>query len=98
MSRIMFNPDKDIEILSEYGFSRCRNGAWSITEEIDGYRVYELYITPTHKYIQINFYNREDFIGYTVIADSLQHLIYNLTKEGILIEEERYIDESEDMV
>lgn len=88
MGRIMFNPEKDISELEKYGFVyRTYDGAWSFFREIKNAPAYELYITPTHRYLQINIFNRYEG-SQLIIANSLQHLIYDLTRNGYLIEEE----------
>lgn len=88
MGRIMFNPEKDISELEKYGFVyRTYDGAWSFFREIKNASAYEVYITPTHRYLQINIFNRYEG-SQLIIANSLQHLIYDLTRNGYLIEEE----------
>ena len=88
MGRIMFNPEKDISELEKYGFVyRTYDGAWSLFREIKNVPAYEVYITPTHRYLQINIFNRYEE-SQLIIANSLQHLIYDLTRNGYLIEEE----------
>ena len=94
MSRLMFNPEKEITELERYGFSRARNGAWIILRELEEIPMYELYITPTHRYLQIRTYSRGGYDGY-VIADSLQHLIYDLTKDGFIVEVEGEIEDDD---
>ena len=88
MGRIMFNPEKDISELEKYGFVHMTDdGAWSFFREIKNAPAYEVYITPTHRYLQINIFNRYEG-SQLIIANSLQHLIYDLTRNGYLIEEE----------
>ena len=87
MSRIMFNPEKDISELEKYGFVHTINdGAWSYFRAIGTKPAYKVYITPKHRYLQIKVFN-----GYEgsqlIIANSLQHLIYDVTKDGYLVEE-----------
>lgn len=92
MGRIMFNPEKDISELEKYGFVYTINdGAWSYFREIKDAPAYEAYITPTHRYLQIKIFNRDEG-SVLIIADSLQHLIYDLTKDGYLVEEEEIDD------
>lgn len=88
----MFNPEKDISELEKYGFVHTINdGAWSYFREIEDAPAYEVYITPTHRYLQIKIFNRYEG-SVLIIADSLQHLIYDLTRDGYLIEEEEKDD------
>lgn len=87
MGRIMFNPEKDISELEKYGFvCTIDSGAWIFSREIGTMPTYKVYITPKHRYLQIRVFN-----GYEgselIIANSLQHLIYNLTRDGYLVEE-----------
>lgn len=94
MGRIMFNPEKDISELEKYGFVyRAYNGAWSYFREIGiGTKpAYEVYITPTHRYLQIKIFNGCEG-SVLIIANSLQKLIYDLTKDGYLVEEEETDD------
>lgn len=89
MGRIMFNPEKDISELEKYGFVyRTYDGAWSFFREIKNAPAYEVYITPMHRYLQIKIFNRYEG-NQLIIANSLQHLIYDLTRNGYLIEEEK---------
>lgn len=90
MGRIMFNPEKDISELEKYGFVHMTdNGAWSYFREIGtGTKpAYEVYITPTHRYLQIKIFNGCEG-SVLIIVNSLQKLIYDLTRNGYLIEEE----------
>ena len=88
MSRIMFNPEKDISELEKYGFVRAIEGeAWIFSREIGTMPAYKVYITPKHRYLQIMIFNSYEG-SQLIIANSLQHLIYDLTKNGYLIEEE----------
>lgn len=48
---------------------------------------YKVYITPKHRYLQIMIFNNHEG-SQLIIANSLQHLIYDLTRNGYLIEEE----------
>lgn len=88
MGRIMFNPEKDISELEKYGFVyRTYDGAWSFFRKIKNALAYEVYITPTHRYLQIKIFNGCEG-SVLIIANSLQKLIYDLTRNGYLIEEE----------
>ena len=88
MGRIMFNPEKDISELEKYGFVHMTDdGAWSFFREIKNAPAYEVYITPKHRYLQIMIFNSHEG-SQLIIANSLQHLIYDLTRNGYLIEEE----------
>lgn len=91
-NRIIFNPEKDISELEKYGFVHMTDdGVWSFFREIENEPAYELYITPKHRYLQIIIFNSHEG-SQLIIANSLQHLIYDLTRNGYLIEEEETDD------
>ena len=69
----------DLKELEKYGFFKNENGQYIKDRYIDDNELaYIVYITPTHKYLQIKM-----FEVYR-IAESLQDTLYDLIVDGIV--------------
>ena len=73
--RLRLKPEVKISDLTEYGF---KNGIYT-RENPDHpyYPLYELVVTRNHRYLQLS-------TNSATIAGSLQCLIYQLTKDGLV--------------
>ena len=63
----------DIKQLERFGFvdgvyTRIKDGRW----------MYEVYVTPNHRFLQIKVYN------HCIIAHRLQELLFDLTMAGLI--------------
>lgn len=81
MSKLMFNPEKDIKELEKYGFKKKYENCYEYIRKIKDIPVYRVYTTLRHKYIQI------EILEPSKIAGSLQVLLYDLIKEGLVVKE-----------
>lgn len=81
MSKLMFNPEKDIKELEKYGFKKKYENCYEYIREIKDIPVYRVYTTLKHKYIQI------EILEPSKIAGSLQVLLYDLIKVGLVVKE-----------
>ncbi len=68
----------DLKELEKYGFILNFNNQYVKDRIVDGERLYVLYVTPTHHYIQIKV-----FVPCT-IAGSIQDTIYDLIKADLV--------------
>lgn len=78
---LKINPKKDIKELEKFGFKPKYNNCYEYIREIEGKRVYRIYTTLTHKYIQIEIFEP------CKIAGSIQDTLYDLIKADMVVKE-----------
>lgn len=81
MSKLMFNPEKDLKELEKYGFKKKYKNCYEYIRKIKDIPVYRVYTTPNHEYIQI------EILEPLTIAGSLQCLLYDLIKADLVVKE-----------
>lgn len=81
MEKLKINPEKDLEELEQYGFKIRYGNCYEYIREIHGKTAYRVYITPNHRYIQI------EILEPLIIAGSLQCLLYDLIKANLVVKE-----------
>ncbi len=81
MGKLKFNTERDLEELEQYGFKRRYKNCYEYLREIDGRTVYRVYTTKNNGYIQI------ETLVPVIIESSLQCLLYDLIKAGLVEKE-----------
>ena len=81
MSKLMFNPKKDLKELEKFRFKKKYENCYEYIREIKDIPVYRVYTTLNHKYIQI------EILEPSTIAGSLQILLYDLIKADLVVKE-----------
>lgn len=83
MTRIRLRDGVTAEDLKKYGFTKSASAKFpDFIRQIDGKPLYRVYFTAKHRYMQI--YMNES----CVISASLQKLIFELARDGIIEEVE----------
>lgn len=68
----------DLKELEKFGFELNMANQYVKTRLIDGEYTYKIYITPTHHYIQMIFYQS------CTIAKSIQETLFDLIQAGLV--------------